>query len=103
MQVLKSVADVSSGEALYSRYSAVTEEEGGWLSLRETVLARKMPRRMLVQSLTTPTQGQPSHSSSCSMPSVLESLVLSVGNNNATADVTITTYLPRVVAHSEVE
>ena len=46
------MADVASGEALYNKYSEVSEEEGGWLSLRDTVLARKMPRRMLVQPLT---------------------------------------------------
>jgi hypothetical protein len=46
------MADVASGEALYNKYSAVNEEDGGWLSLRDTVLARKMPRRMLVQPLT---------------------------------------------------
>ena len=52
VQVFKSMADVASGEALYNKYSEVSEEEGGWLSLRDTVLARKMPRRMLVQPLT---------------------------------------------------
>ena len=43
------MADVASGEALYSKYSEVSEEDGGWLSLRDIVLSRKMPRRMLVQ------------------------------------------------------
>lgn len=43
------MADVEAGEALYSRYSTISEE---WLSLRRIVLARKMPRRMLVQPLT---------------------------------------------------
>ncbi len=51
-QVFKSMADISAGEELYSRYSTVTEEDGGWLSLRDVVLARKMSRRMLVQPLT---------------------------------------------------
>lgn len=46
------MADVASGEVLYNKYSEVSEEDGGWLSLRDTVLARKMPRRMLVQPLT---------------------------------------------------
>lgn len=55
MQVYKSMADVVAGEELYSHYSTVTEEDGGWLSLRDIVLARKMPRRMLVQPLTIQT------------------------------------------------
>ena len=46
------MADVTSGEALYNKYSEVSEEDGGWLSLRDIVLSRKMPRRMLVQPLT---------------------------------------------------
>lgn len=49
------MADVVAGEELYSRYSTVTEEDGGWLTLRDIVLARKMPRRMLVQPLTVKT------------------------------------------------
>ena len=55
VQVFKSMADVAAGEELYSRYSTVTEEDGGWLSLRDVVLARKMPRRMLVQPLSVET------------------------------------------------
>ena len=51
-QVYKSMADVERGVALYSHYSTVSEEDGGWLSLRDIVLTRKMPRRMLVQPLT---------------------------------------------------
>ena len=46
------MADVGSGETLYNRYSQVSEEDGGWLSLRDVVLSRKMSRRMLVQPLT---------------------------------------------------
>lgn len=46
------MADVEAGEKLYSHYSAVSEEDGGWLSLRDIVLARKMARKMLVQPLT---------------------------------------------------
>lgn len=46
------MADVTSGETLYNKYSEVSEEDGGWLSLRDIVLSRKMPRRMLVQPLT---------------------------------------------------
>lgn len=51
-QVFKSIGDVKAGEMLYAEYSAVTEEEGAWLSLRDIVIARKMPRKMLVQPLT---------------------------------------------------
>ena len=46
------MAAVEEGEALFNKYSAVSEEEGGWLTLRDIVLSRKMPRRMLVQPLT---------------------------------------------------
>ena len=46
------MADVVGGQMLYNKYSKVSEEEGKWLSLRETVLAHKMPRRMYVQPLT---------------------------------------------------
>ena len=52
LKIHKSIADVEGGQALYNKYSEVTEKDGGWLSLRETVLAREMPRRMLVQPLT---------------------------------------------------
>ena len=51
-QVLKSMAAVEEGEALFNKYSTVSEEDGGWLTLRDIVLSRKMPRRMLVQPLT---------------------------------------------------
>ena len=43
---------MESGEKLFAHYSAVSEENGGWLSLRDTVMARKMPRKMLVQPQT---------------------------------------------------
>ena len=43
------MADVAGGQTLYDKYSEVSE---GWLLLRETVLARKIPRRMYVQPLT---------------------------------------------------
>lgn len=46
------MAAVESGEALFNKYSEVSEEDGGWLTLRDIVLSRKMPRRMLVQPLT---------------------------------------------------
>ena len=55
-QVYKTTADSEAGCSLYERYSAVSEE-GGWLGLREVVLARKMPRRMLVQPLTQLEEG----------------------------------------------
>lgn len=46
------MADVKAAEELYGHYSSVCEEDGGWLSLRDIVMARKVPRRMLVQPLT---------------------------------------------------
>ena len=49
---------MEGGQALYKKYSEVAEKDGGWLSLRETVLARKMPRRMLVQPLTVMGEGE---------------------------------------------
>ena len=58
LKIHKSIADVEGGQALYNKYSEVAEEDGGWLSLRETVLARKMPRRMLVQPLTVMGEGK---------------------------------------------
>ena len=57
LKIHKSIADVEGGQALYNKYSEVAEEDGGWLSLRETVLARKMSRRMLVQPLTIMGEG----------------------------------------------
>ena len=51
-QVYKSTADVSAAEAMYNHYSSVSEENGGWVSIRDIVLARKKPRRMLVQPIT---------------------------------------------------
>eukprot|EP00058_Branchiostoma_floridae_P003685 XP_002589173.1 hypothetical protein BRAFLDRAFT_124049 [Branchiostoma floridae] len=54
LQVYKSTADYPSGKALYDKYSAVSEEgTHKWLTLRDIVLARKQPRRMLVQVNTT--------------------------------------------------
>lgn len=49
LQVYKSMADVAGGQSLYDKYSEVS---GEWLALRETVLTRKIPRRMYVQPLT---------------------------------------------------
>ena len=60
------MADVASGEALYNKYSEVSEEDGGWLSLRDIVLSRKMPRRMLVQPLTVVQGTKTPHKSSSS-------------------------------------
>lgn len=57
LKIHKSIADVEGGQGLYNKYSEVAEEDGGWLSLRETVLARKMSRRMLVQPLTIMGEG----------------------------------------------
>lgn len=39
----------------------MSEEDGGWLSLREIVLARRMPRRMLVQPLPQLDKGSDLH------------------------------------------
>ena len=50
-QVYRSTGDFDAASSLYERYSAVSED-GGWLELREVVLARKLPRRMLIQPLT---------------------------------------------------
>nr|XP_058946241.1 dipeptidyl peptidase 3-like isoform X1 [Pocillopora verrucosa] len=50
LQVYKSTADYDAGKALYDQYSAVDEE---YLALRQTVLARKTPRRMFVQCHTS--------------------------------------------------
>ena len=36
----------------------MSEDDGGWLSLREVVLSRKLPRRMLVQPLTVMREGE---------------------------------------------
>jgi len=49
---------VEGGQALYNKYSEVAEQDGGWLSLRDIVLARKIPRRMLVQPLTVMGEGE---------------------------------------------
>ena len=48
----KSTADVDNGTTMFEQYSCVSEENGGWLSLRKIVMARKTPRRMFVQSHT---------------------------------------------------
>ena len=48
----KATADVDAGTAMYEQYSRVSEENGGWLSLRKIVMARKTPRRMFVQPHT---------------------------------------------------
>ncbi len=58
LQVFKSLADVSSGAALYNRYSEV---KGVWLEMRKTVLNRKLPRKMLVQSLPVIREGKQAH------------------------------------------
>lgn len=46
---------------MYEGYSTVSEEDGGWLSLREIVLVRRMPRRMLVQPLPELEKGSDLH------------------------------------------
>jgi dipeptidyl-peptidase-3 len=56
LQVFRSTGDFEAASSLYGRYSAVGEE-GGWLEMREVVLARKLPRRMLLQPLTQLSDG----------------------------------------------
>ena len=46
LQVHKSLGDVAQGRALFAGYSEVTAE---MLALREVVMARKEPRKLLVQ------------------------------------------------------
>ncbi|XP_068600106.1 dipeptidyl peptidase 3-like [Brachionichthys hirsutus] len=51
LQVFKSTADVEKGRALYDGYSSVGSDGAhDFLRLRETVLLRKEPRKMLVQA-----------------------------------------------------
>ena len=56
-QVYRSTGDFDAASSLYEKYSAVSED-GGWLELREVVMARKLPRRMLIQPLTQLQGGQ---------------------------------------------
>lgn len=49
LQIYKSTADFEQGKKMYNAYSGVNEE---FLELRKVVLARKQPRRMLVQANT---------------------------------------------------
>ena len=52
-QVYKSTGDAVGGTRLFERYCTV--EDGGawqWLTMREIVMARKLPRAMYVQPLT---------------------------------------------------
>merc|ERR1712217_662065 len=46
LQVHKSLADVDAGSAMYHKYSEVPEE---MLALRAIVMARKEPRKLMVQ------------------------------------------------------
>ncbi|KAL5463816.1 hypothetical protein EMCRGX_G032752 [Ephydatia muelleri] len=50
LQVFKSTGDELQGRTMFSHYSEVDQD---WLTLRKIVLARKLPRRMIVQPLTT--------------------------------------------------
>ncbi|GBN36465.1 Dipeptidyl peptidase 3 [Araneus ventricosus] len=53
LQLYKSTADIASAKAMFDMYSAVTSEERyPFLEYREIVLARKKPRRILVQANT---------------------------------------------------
>jgi len=52
--VYKSTGDVEAATTMYGHYSAVHDnEEPHFLSLRSIVLARKQPRKMMVQHNTT--------------------------------------------------
>lgn len=54
LQVYKSTGDVEVGKAMYDSYSEVHDrEDPHFLSLRSIVLARKQPRKMMVQHNTT--------------------------------------------------
>ncbi|XP_063059784.1 dipeptidyl peptidase 3 [Engraulis encrasicolus] len=54
LQVLKSVADVEGGRALYDGYSEVTSDgPHDFLRMRDTVLLRKVARKLFVQANTT--------------------------------------------------
>ncbi|KAL2094818.1 hypothetical protein ACEWY4_009537 [Coilia grayii] len=54
LQVYKSVADVEGGRALYDGYSEVTSDgPHDFLRIRETVLLRKVARKLFVQANTT--------------------------------------------------
>ncbi|CAG2227518.1 DPP3 [Mytilus edulis] len=54
LQVYKSTGDVEAATAMYGHYSEVhDDEEPHFLSLRSVVLARKTPRKMMVQHNTT--------------------------------------------------
>lgn len=53
-QVYKTIADVEGGRALYDGYSEVTTDGSyDFLRIRETVLLRKVARKLFVQSNTT--------------------------------------------------
>ena len=56
MEVYRSTGDFNAASSLYEKYSSVSEE-GPWLGLRGIVLARKLPRRMLLQPLTLLQEG----------------------------------------------
>ncbi|XP_038072847.1 dipeptidyl peptidase 3-like [Patiria miniata] len=54
LQVFKSTGDYDSARAMYDGYSAVNDDTAEqFLSLRQVVLSRKLPRRMFVQVNTT--------------------------------------------------
>lgn len=54
LQVYKSTGDYTSGRAMFDGYSAVNDDSAEkFLSLRQTVLDRKQPRRMFVQCNTS--------------------------------------------------
>ena len=46
LQVHKSLGDLQAGSAMFNKYSEVDAE---WATIREVVMARKEPRKLLVQ------------------------------------------------------
>nr|XP_054759665.1 dipeptidyl peptidase 3-like [Lytechinus pictus] len=66
LQVYKSTGDYTSGKAMFDGYSAVNDDSvDQFLSLRQTVLDRKQPRRMFVQCNTSIGTGKSEYISLC--------------------------------------
>jgi len=56
LQVYKSTAAADAGKRWYDGYTRVTADEGGvdWLAVRDTVIADRKPRQLLVQPVLEP-------------------------------------------------